>query len=110
MKRLLIALLAIGTIAAAAPAFAGEAKLAEIIFGKSYNDGVTAIRVTGASQYDQPLPLSVKHPMASTIRQAQSTVSGNPQLMRAISDRRIALHNVIEVVTALNGGHVIYYR
>jgi hypothetical protein len=113
MKRVLPALAAFGIVSGAlsvAPAFAEQSVLSQVIFGKAYNDGVTAIRLTSQSQYDQPLPLQLKHPMPSMIRKAQATVSGDPRLMQAIEARRIALKNVVEVVTALNGGHVIYYR
>ncbi len=113
MKRLSFALLTAGMIAGlgpAAPASAEQTLLSRILFGKIYHDDVTAIQIWGQSQYAQPLPLSVKHPMRSTIRAAQAKVNGDPNLMRAIEDRGIALHNVIEVVTALNGGHVVYYR
>lgn len=113
MKKILPALLTAAAIAGAFPAtgaLAGQSKVSEFIFGKAYNDSVTAIRITSASQYDQPLPLSLRHPMPSDIREAQATVSADRHLMQAIADRGIALKNVIQVQRALNGGHVIYYR
>jgi hypothetical protein len=113
MKRLSLAVLAIGMLVGASsvtPAVAAQSRLSEVIFGKAYNDGVTAIRITHFSRRDQQLPLSVMYPMASTIRAARAMVSNDRHLLQAIADRGIALHNVVEVQTALNGGHVIYYR
>jgi hypothetical protein len=112
MKRLSLTLVAIGMMVgvSSAPVLAEQSRLSEVIFGKAYNDGVTAIRITHWSRRDQQLPLSVMYPMASTIRAAQSKVRGDRHLLQAIADRGIALHNVVEVQTALNGGHVIYYR
>lgn len=117
MKRILPALLMVGALAGAlasalpaAPALAGQSKVSEFIFGKAYNDSVTAIRITSLSQREQSLPLSLRHPMPSGIREAQATVSADRHLMQAIADRGIALKNVIQVQRALNGGHVIYYR
>ncbi len=117
LKRILPALLMVGAVAGAlsaflpaAPVMAGQSKVSEFVFGKAYNDGVTAIRITSASQRDQPLPLSLRHPMPSGIREAQATVSADKRLMQAIADRGIALKNVIQVQRALNGAHVIYYR
>jgi hypothetical protein len=110
---MLFALLTVGAIAAVlpvAPVLADQSKVSQFIFGKAYNDSVTAIRITSLSQREQSLPLSLRHPMPSGIREAQATVSADRHLLQAIADRGIALKNVIQVQRALNGGHVIYYR
>lgn len=103
----------IGVITAFAsqtPALAAQSRLSQIIFGKAYNDGVTAIQVTSQTRHDDDLPISVVYATPNTMRSAQRTVGSSAHLRQAIADRGIALHNVVKVETALNGGHVLYYR
>jgi len=105
------ALLAAAAISAAqTSAFAAQSRLSEIIFGKAYNDGVTAIQITPQTRHDGDLPISVVYATPNTVRVAQRTVGANAQLRQAIADRGISLHNVVKVETAMNGGHVLYYR
>jgi hypothetical protein len=105
------ALLALGAAAAIqTPAFAAQSRLSQIIFGKAYNDGVTAVQITSQARHDGELPISVIYATANTMRSAQATVGADAHLRQAIADRGIALHNVVKVETALNGGHVLYYR
>jgi len=44
------------------------------------------------------------------MRRAQAEVSADSSLMRSLEARGIAIHNVLSVETAANGGKVVYYR
>jgi hypothetical protein len=114
MRRKIGTLLALtlfgASLALAAPAAAEQTLLSRIIFGKIYNDGVTAIRVTVYTKHDGAIPLAVAYASRSDMRNVQRAVRADPALMQAIAARGIALHNVVGLETAMNGGHILYYR
>lgn len=96
---------------ATSPAIADDAQLAAILFGRNYNDGVTAVSVWpghadrgggGAAEPTSQTP--------ARLRAAQAEVAADPTLQAAIERRHIALHNVVWVETAANGGRILYYR
>ena len=95
-----------------APAHADQSVVSELVFGKIYNDGVTAIHVTSPTRRTLAgmLPLSVAVATPASMRREQAEASADPRVMEALALRHIALHSVIEVQTAFNGGKVIYYR
>ncbi|WP_454748644.1 hypothetical protein [Ciceribacter selenitireducens] len=113
MRRITGALFATLSVLAAAtsPALADDAEVAAILFGRNYNDGVTAISVwpehaergTGGAAV-----LTAQTP--ARLRAAQAEVAADPTLSAAIERRNIALHNVVWVETAANGGRILYYR
>ncbi|WP_416796516.1 hypothetical protein [Ciceribacter azotifigens] len=110
MKRMAGIVLTGLLLAAGTPALAGDAELASILFGKVYNDGVTAVQVgAGYRGRNGDVPLFVRHPSAALVRAAQAQAAGDPTLGEALSRRGIALHNVIWVQTAMNGGRIIYH-
>ncbi|GEO83729.1 MULTISPECIES: hypothetical protein [Alphaproteobacteria] len=93
------------------PAMAGEAELAAILFGRNYNDGVTAVSVSpGHAERGAGGPAGPAYQTPARMRAAQAQVSRDPVLQAAIARRKIALHNVIWVQTAANGGRIVYYR
>ncbi|WP_454853438.1 hypothetical protein [Rhizobium binxianense] len=98
------------SLAFAAPAAAEQTLLSKIIFGKVYDDGVTAIRITVYTKHDGAIPLAIAYAGRDDMSKAQSAVRSDPRLMRAIAARGIALHNVVGLETAMNGGHILYYR
>lgn len=94
----------------AAPALAEQSVLSQILFGRIYNDGVTAIQVNSPRTYENDVPISVIFATRSKVREAQARAARDPHLLQALSARGIALKNVIEVQTAANGGKILYYR
>ncbi|MBO3758690.1 hypothetical protein [Ciceribacter sp. L1K22] len=110
--RIFPALLAATAIAAvAAPAaHADDMQLSTILFGRNYNDGVMAVEITPGGADDRPSIPFARYPFPADMRAAQSAVSQDPELIAAIERRNIALHNVLWVQTAANGGRIIYYR
>ncbi len=93
----------------ALPAFAGDG-LSSILFGRSYNDGVTAVQIVHRpSHAGDSLPQAVLYATPARIRQAQAMVARDPALLDALSRRNIGIHNVAWVQTAMNGGKIIYY-
>lgn len=112
MKKALAASLAIlaATVAGSSAALAEQSRASEIIFGKAYDDNVIAIQVApiyGQGDGYQRTPRSANSVM---IRAAQAEASRDRQLQQALAIRGIALHNVLRVETAGNGGKVVYYR
>jgi predicted nucleotidyltransferase len=88
---------------------------AEVIFGKNYDDNVTAIRVVGSGVRGDrddrdDLPLQVVYPTGNSLRTAQGAVTEDENLSAALKTRKIATRNVLWVQTALNGGKIVYYR
>lgn len=93
------------------PAMADEAELAAILFGRNYNDGVTAISVWhGHVERRAGGPVVPTSQTPARMRAAQAEVNADPALRAAIERRNIALHNVVWVQTAANGGRILYYR
>src|SRR5690606_27971077 len=92
-------------------AMADEAELAAILFGRNYNDGVTAIcvwhcrfeRLAGG-------PVMPTSHNSARMRVAQSEDYSVPDVRVAIDWLNIALHNVVWVQTAAYGGRILYYR
>lgn len=101
---------AVTAFASQTPAFAAQSPLSQFLFGKAYNDGVTAVQITRQARHDGDLPISVIYATPNTIRASQAIVGADAHLRKAIADRGISLHNVVKVETALNGGHVLYYH
>lgn len=97
-------------VAFAVPAAAEQSLLSEIIFGKIYNDDVTAVQLSVHAQHEQQIPLAIAYASRSEMKNARAAISSDPHLMQAIAARGIALHNVVGLKTALNGGHILYYR
>ncbi|MBP1851264.1 hypothetical protein [Rhizobium halophytocola] len=94
------------------PAKADQSVASQVVFGKIYNDGVTAIHVLGPNRRTLAgmLPLSVTVATPASKRREQAEASADPRVMDALAARHIELQNVIEVQTAANGGKIIYYR
>ena len=87
----------------------------EILFGKHYDDNVTAIRVVGSGGRGDrddrdDLPLQVVFPTGNSLRMAQGAVTEDANLSAALKTRKIATRNVLWVQTAMNGGKIVYYR
>jgi hypothetical protein len=87
----------------------------EILFGKRYDDKVTAVRVVqtgGRGDRDgrDDLPLQVVFPTGNSLRMAQGEVAQDADLSAALKTRKIATRNVLWVQTAANGGKIVYYR
>lgn len=95
----------------ASPALAEQSELSRILFGRSFNDNVTAVQV-GPSWRDTEgtLPFFVINPHPVRIRTAQAEVAADAGLRDALELRKIAAKNVIWVQTAANGGKIVYYR
>ncbi|EHS50336.1 hypothetical protein PDO_2601 [Rhizobium sp. PDO1-076] len=113
MKMMNSAVLA-GLLAAAigaSPALAEQSELSRILFGRSFNDNVTAVQV-GPSWRDTEgtVPFFVMNPHPVRIRAAQAEVAADAGLRAALQVREIAAKNVIWVQTAANGGKIVYYR
>lgn len=113
MRRITGALLAALSLFtfATSPAIADDAELATILFGRNYNDGVTAVSV--GPGHDDRGGGGAGVPTSQTparLRAAQAEVAADPTLQAAIERRHIALHNVVWVQTAANGGRILYYR
>ncbi|MBW8302166.1 MAG: hypothetical protein K0M60_21450 [Hydrogenophaga sp.] len=93
------------------PAIADDAELAAILFGRNYNDGVMAVSVwpghANRGEGGAAVPTSQT---PARLRAAQAEVAADPTLQAAIARRNIALHNVVWVETAANGGRILYYR
>nr|CAD6603049.1 hypothetical protein RTCK_01271 [Rhizobium sp. TCK] len=110
MKRNLLAA-AIGILMGASiagPTNAGQSDISVFLFGRIYNDGVTAISVSEGRSEDERHPSYFLIP--ARMRIAQQIVMGDASLLDALARRDIAVHNVLWVQTAANGGKVIYYR
>ncbi|MGF0537773.1 hypothetical protein ACQQ2Q_07240 [Agrobacterium sp. ES01] len=112
MKTIAASFIVLAALAAATPsAYADQSRLAEIIFGKDYHDGVIAVPVGQDSRrHGRSGEALAIYPLPVTIKEAQADVSSDPALLAALVRRNIAVHNVLKVDTAANGGHVIYYR
>jgi len=110
MNRKLLAAV-IGILVATAPAgptVAEQSELSAFLFGRNYNDGIMTIQISPGRIDDERDPSLFLFPVR--IRQAQQVVENDPALMDALARRGIALHNVLWVRTAANGGRIIYYR
>ena len=109
MKRIISAVFA-GLLLAPAvtsPALADETELSAVLFGRNYNDGVMAVSVwPGHAERRAGGPDETP----ARMRMAQAEVAADPTLRAAIERRNIALHNVVWVQTAANGGRILYYR
>ncbi|MBW8447195.1 MAG: hypothetical protein K0M49_16365 [Arenimonas sp.] len=93
--------------AVVSPVLAGDTELSAILFGRNYNDGVMAVSVwPGHAERRAGGPDETP----SRMRAAQAEVAADPMLVAAIERRNIALHNVVWVQTAANGGRILYYR
>lgn len=93
------------------PAMADDAQVAAILFGRNYNDGVTAVSVwRGHVDRRSGGPAVQASQTPARLRAAQAEVAADPSLQAAIERRNIALHNVVWVETAANGGRILYYR
>lgn len=111
MKTILAAsLVAVSIGMAAAPAFAAQSEASAILFGRAYNDGVSAVHVGPQSSHYDNLPISILYATDNTIGRAQAQVKGDSHLRRAIATRGIALHNIIGIETAADGSSILYYR
>lgn len=93
----------------ALPAFADDG-LSSILFGRSYNDGVTAVQIVHRPNHaGDSLPQAVLYATPARIRQAQAMIMNDPNLLSALDRRNISPRNVVWVQTAMNGGKIVYY-
>lgn len=113
MKRTTIAVLAgfLTATVGAAPVLADQSQLSTILFGKIYNDNVTTHQLGMSRHNDESgMPSFVLYPSKADVTEAQAEAAQDPHLREALAQRKIAIHNVIGIQTALNGGKVVYYR
>ena len=103
------AALAVLMAATALPAEAEQSELSVFLFGRDYNDGVVAVPVTENRERGDDLRLS-SYAFPARMRMVQGLVMADPSLQDALARRNIAVHNVLWVQTAANGGRIIYYR
>ncbi|ATN32651.1 hypothetical protein ACO34A_02385 [Rhizobium sp. ACO-34A] len=93
----------------ALPAFADDG-LVSILFGRNYNDGVSAVKIVHRPNHvGESLPQAVQYSTPARVRQAQAMIMNDPSLLAALERRDISPYNVAWVQTALNGGKIIYY-
>ncbi len=59
---------AFAAFASETPALAAQSPLSQFIFGKAYNDGVTAVQITPQARHDGDLPISVIYATPNAIR------------------------------------------
>jgi hypothetical protein len=109
MKKALVVSLAI-LAAGSGTALAEQSRASEIIFGKAYDDNVIAIQVAPMYGQGDGYQRTTRSAGVMTVRAAQAEARRDPQLQQALAIRGIALHNVLRVETAGNGGKVVYYR
>lgn len=113
MRRTTIAVMAgvLTATFAAAPVMAEQSQLSTILFGKIYNDNVTTHQVRMSRHDDDGvLPSAALYPSKARATEAQTEAAQDPSLSHALAMRKIAIHNVIWIQTAANGGKVVYYR
>ncbi|TWF52992.1 hypothetical protein [Neorhizobium alkalisoli] len=103
-------LLLLGATLGAAPALADQTAASEILFGKAYDDNVIAIQVAPIYGQGDDSNRTPQAHNALTIRAAQAEAAHDRGLQHALAERGIALHNVLKVITAGNGGKIVYYR
>lgn len=100
-----LALLASGVLPASA-----DDGLFSILFGKNYNDGVSAVKIVHRPNHvGESLPQAVLYSTPARVQQAQAMIARDPALIEALNRRNISLYNVAWVQTAMNGGKIIYY-
>ncbi|PZU85942.1 MAG: hypothetical protein DI528_10795 [Shinella sp.] len=96
-------------VSGALPASADDG-VGSILFGRNYNDGVTAVQIAHRPNHaGDSLPQAVLYATPARIRQAQAMIMNDPNLLAALERRNINPRNVAWVQTALNGGKIIYY-
>lgn len=105
-----LAMLTLVAGAATGPARAEQSAASEFFFGKAYDDNVIAIQVAPIYGQGDGFERTLQSGNALTERLAQSKASRDPGLRQSLAIRGIALHNVLRVDTAANGGKVVYYR
>ncbi len=112
MKKFIAFALALSALSslAAGPALAEQSEGSKFLFGTVYNDNVDAIQVQGFTAHHDGLPLRVIAATRSSMREAQARAQHDPELLRALAVRKIALHNVIDVSTDFIGNKTVYYR
>lgn len=112
MKKFIALALALTALAplAAGPALAEQAPISKFLFGTVYNDNVDAIQVQGFTAHHDGLPGRVLGATRASMRAAQAKAQSDPELLRALAVRKIALHNVIDVSTDFIGNKTVYYR
>ncbi|CAD7051488.1 hypothetical protein REJC140_01734 [Pseudorhizobium endolithicum] len=94
--------------AVAGPSQAEQSELSAFLFGRHYDDGVTAIPIIQDPSEDERHPSYFLYP--ARMRVAQQIVTSDPSLLDALARRNIAVYNVLWVRTAANGGRIVYYR
>jgi hypothetical protein len=109
-KAFATSLLILSAAAFGTPALAGQTRAAEIIFGKAYDDNVIAIQSGSLTSRKDGFSEWSGSGNDFIMRRAQAEVSADGSLMRSLEARGIAIHNVLSVETAANGGKVVYYR
>jgi len=72
-------------------------------------DGVTIIFLRGKKNRDEVSRI-YRNPSPGTIAAAQSEIRTNRRLRAVLVSKRVQLHNVVGVETALNGGKIVYIR
>ncbi len=112
MKKIAAFALALFALApfAAGPASAEQSEASKFLFGTAYNDNVDAIQVQGFTAHHDGLPMRVLAATRASMRAAQAKAQNDPEVLRALAVRKIALHNVIDVSTDFTGSKTVYYR
>lgn len=110
MTRRIAASLIVLAAMAATPAMAAQTRLSEVLFGKAYDDNVIAIQIAPIYGQGDGYQRTIHSANSVTIRRAQAEASRDPVLQQALASRGIALHNVLRIETAGNGGKIVYYR
>ncbi len=73
------------------------------------DDGVTIIFLRNKKSRDG-VPRIYRNPSPQTIAAAQSEIRTNRRLRAVLVGKRVQLHNVVGIETALNGGKIVYIR
>lgn len=75
----------------------------------SRDDGVTLIFLRSKRSRDE-VPRIYRNPSPETISAAQREIRTNKRLKAVLVGKRVQLHNVVGIETALNGGKIVYIR
>lgn len=75
----------------------------------SKDDGVTIIFIKNKRSRDD-VPRRYRNPSREMIALAQSEIRTNRWLRAILVSKRVQLHNVVAIETALNGGKIVYIR
>lgn len=76
----------------------------------SNREGGVTIIFLGSKRSRHEVPRIYRNPSPETIAFAQSEIRTNGRLRAILVGKRIQLHNVVGIETALNGGKIVYIR